>query len=131
MKLELINAEETGRNAKATIHSSGKLGFSAEAVGLLDIKEGKFIQFARNVEDPTDRNLYAFLLEKMQKGALRINKAGAYYSVKTKKMFDSMNEDYIRKRIIFDLTKGEYDGKPFIKMLRREIPNKRLIKPED
>jgi hypothetical protein len=129
MKLELINAEETGRNAKATVHTSGKLGFSAEAIGYLDINESKSIQFARNTDDPTDNNLYAFVYENIQKGAFKINKAGAYLYVNTRKMFDSFNEDYKNKRIIYDLVKGNYEGKPFVKLLRREINKKNKVNP--
>jgi hypothetical protein len=124
MKLKFLNAEETGHRAKATVHSSGKLGFSGDAIDYLEIKEGKSIQFAQNEEDEHDLNLYAAVYESLHTGAFRINKAGNYFYVNTKNMFDALNVDYKGKRIIYDLVKFEYEGKPFVKMLRREIIKK-------
>jgi hypothetical protein len=121
LKLRMLKAEETGRKAKATIHTSGKLGFSGDAIDYLAIKEGKSIQFAQNEDDEKDINLYAVLYDTMQEGALRINKAGSYYYVNTKSLFDTLYIPYKDKRIIYDLVKFEYEGQPFIKMLRREI----------
>jgi hypothetical protein len=121
MKLKFFKAEETSRNAKATVHSSGKLGFSADAIDFLEIKEGKSIELAQNEEDEKDLNLYAIVHNGIQEGAFRINKAGAYYYVNTKNLFDTLNIDYKNKKIIYDLVKFDYEGEPFIKMLRREI----------
>lgn len=124
MKLKVIKAEESGRKIKATVHASGKLGFSAEAIRYLNIKESKSIEFAINEEDPDDLNLYGFIYQDKQEGAFNINKAGLYYYVNTKTLFDNLGVNYKNKTIIYDLVKGEYEGKPFVKMLRREIGKK-------
>lgn len=124
MKLKFLNAEEIERKAKATVHTSGKLGFSHDAAEFLNIKENKSIQFAQNEEDPNDLNLYAVVNNETQEGSFRISKAGEYFYVNTKNLFDTLNIDYKGKRIIYDLVKFEYEGKPFVKMLRREIKKK-------
>ena len=124
MKLKFFNAEETSRNAKATVHTSGKLGFSGDAIDYLEIKEGKSILLGQNEEDEKDFNLYAAVYDGIQEGAFRINKAGDYYYVNTKNLFDTLNIDYKGKRIIYDLVKFNYEGTPMIKMLRREITKK-------
>lgn len=124
MKLKFLDAGITERKAKATVHSSGKLGFSHEAINYLKLTEGKSIQFAQNEENEQDLNLYAAVYEGVQEGAFRISKAGAYFYVNTKNLFDTLNIDYKGKRIIFDLVKFDYEGKPFIKMLRRDIKMK-------
>jgi len=124
MKLKIIKSEEAGRKSKATIHASGKLGFSAEAIRYLNIKENKSIEFAVNEEDPADLNLYAFVYPDKQEGAFNINKAGEYYYVNTTTLFDKLGVNYKNKTIIYDLAKGEYEGRPLIKMLRREIKKK-------
>ena len=124
MKLKFINSEETEHNAKATVHTTGKLGFSRGAIEFLNIKENKFILFAQNEDDLNDPNLYAAVYKNKQEGVFRINKAGDYYYVNTKNLFDTLNVDYKNKKFIYDLVKFEYEGKPFVKMMRREINKK-------
>jgi len=38
MKLKFIKAEDTEHNAKATVHTSGKLGFSSDAIDFLKLR---------------------------------------------------------------------------------------------
>ena len=129
MKLLFIKAEETERNAKATVHTSGKLGFSKDAIEYLGINEGNTIQFAQNTEDVNDKNLYAKVYSSIQEGAFRINKAGEYFYVNTKNMLDTLGVDYKNTKIIYDLVKGEYEGEQIVKMLRREIKKKKKELP--
>jgi hypothetical protein len=121
MRLKFIKAEEIPQRAKATVHTSGKLGFSNEATDFLKLTEEKSIHFAQNEDDEADPNLYAIVNEDMQEGAFKVSKAGQYYYVNTKSLFDSLGVDYRKSKIIYDLVKAEYEGKPLIKMLRREI----------
>lgn len=125
MKLKFIKAEETERNAKATVHTTGKLGFSRDAIDYLNIAEENVIQFAQNAEDESDINLYAKIYSSPQEGAFKINKAGNYFYVNTKNMFDTLDIDYKNTKVIYDLVKGEYEGEQIIKMLRREIKKKK------
>lgn len=129
MKLKFIKAEDTERNAKATVHASGKLGFSSDAIDYLEITEGKAIQFAQNEDDESDLNLYAVMHGGLQDGAFKLNKAGKYYYVNTKNMFDNLNIDYKHTKIIYDLVKIEYDGNQIIKMIRRELKKKQKEMP--
>lgn len=129
MKLKFLKAEDTEYNAKATVHSSGKLGFSSDAIDFLQITEEKTIQFAQNEDDENDLNLYAVIYDSVQEGAFKISKAGEYFYVNTKNLFDTLEIDYKKTKVIYDLVKGEYEGKPIIKMLRREIKKKKKDMP--
>lgn len=129
MKLIFFKAEEIEHNAKATVHTSGKLGFSSDAIDFLNLNEAKTIQFAKDEEDGNDLNLYAIINDSVQEGAFRISKAGRYFYVNTKNLFDVLGIDYKNTRIIYDLVKTEYEGKPIIKMLRREIKKKKKDMP--
>ena len=129
MKLKFIKAEETERNAKATVHTTGKLGFSRDAIDYLGISEDSTIQFAQNAEDENDMNLYAKIYPSMQEGAFKIYKAGEYFYVNTKNMFDALGIEYKKTKIIYDLVKGDYEGEKIIKMLRREIIKKKKELP--
>lgn len=125
MKLKFIKADDNERNIKATIHSTGKLGFSDEAAKSLSLTAEKTISFAQNEEDPNDENLYAIIHDGPQEGAFKIYKAGQYYSVSTKKMFDKMDVDYVKYRVIFDMIETEFEGQRIIKMKRRMIKRKK------
>lgn len=129
MKLKFINADEITSRAKATAHTSGKLGFSKDAIDYLNIKEGCSIQFAQNEDDENDLNLYAIVHEDIKEGAFRILKAGEYFYVNTKNLFDTIGVDYRSKRIIYDIVKGEYEGNKIVKLLRREITKKKKGMP--
>lgn len=129
MKLKFIKAEDTERNAKATVHTTGKLGFSSDAIDFLQLTEEKTIQFAQNEDDENDLNLYAVIYGSTKEGAFKINKAGEYFYVNTKNLFDTLGIDYKNTRIIYDLVNGEYEGTPIIKMLRREIKKKKKDMP--
>jgi hypothetical protein len=126
MKLKFIKAEETGLNAKAAVHTTGKLGFSKDAIDFLGITEGSTIEFAVNDEDNSDINLYAKIYNEVKEGAFRVSKAGEYYYVNTKKLFDAIEIDYRKIRIIYDLVKIDYEGEKIIKMIRRDIIKKPL-----
>lgn len=128
MKLKFIKISETERNVKATVHTTGKLGFSSDAIKTLGIDVNKSIAFAQNEDDTTDKNLYAIIHEGIQEGALKISKAGEYYYVNTKNLFDTIGIDYKSARIIFDIVKTEYEGQPILKLLRREIKKKEKAK---
>lgn len=125
IKLKFIKANEITGKAKATIHQSGKLGFSNEAISYLNIKEGLHIMFAQNEDDEDDLNLYAKVTNEASEDAFKISKAGAYYYVNTKGLFDKLDIDYNKKTIIYDLTKIEVEGEEIIKLNRRDIAKKK------
>lgn len=125
MKLSFYKATDKNSKAKATIHKSGKLGFSSEAIGYLGIKEGIFIKFAQNEDDKTDVNLYAMLSDEQDDESFRICKSGNYYYVGTKRLFDEIGVDYTKTTIIYDLIKIDFEMGQVIKMSRREINKRR------
>jgi hypothetical protein len=129
MKLKFFNANDIEHHAKATVHTSGKLGFSKDAIDFLQLTENKSIQLASNEADETDLNLYAVIHDSIQEGAFKISKAGDYFYVNTKNLFDTIGIDYKKTKVIYDLVKSEYEGQPIIKMLRREIKKKKIEMP--
>ena len=124
MRLKFIKAEETQRNGKATIHHSGKLGFSGDAISSLGLTDQKWISFAINEDNAEDRNLYAVVYDEKTEGAFRINKAGQYYYVGTRAMFDTLGVDYRNSKVIYDIVKSEYEGREIIKFLKRIVRKK-------
>ncbi|MCH8032482.1 MAG: hypothetical protein IH950_01830 [Bacteroidetes bacterium] len=125
MKLQKIKPPDSSGLLKATIHASGKLGFSIGAIKVLNINSNSFIQIAVNSEDETDQNLYAFITNKADENTLKINKAGDYYYVNTKALFDKLEIDFRKKKIMFDIVEIEYEGDRIFKLIRREKDRKK------
>ena len=121
MGYKVLSASKYTSRLKATIHASGKLGFSeatARELGLKDNSEN-YIQFAQDDENP---DLLYLINNTMDDGdSFKVCKAGAYYYVNTKVMFDSLGIDYISKTIIFDIIKLQDTVNEVYKMIKREL----------
>jgi hypothetical protein len=125
MKLRFIKVSDVDIKAKATIHKTGKLGFSSNAIDYLQIDENKFIKFAFDDEDKKEDIMYAVITDADDSESFNISKAGNYFYVNTKGLFDNLGFDYTNNKIIYDLVKFDYEGHQIIKMIRRIISNKK------
>ena len=125
MKLNFIKVSDVDVKAKATIHKTGKMGFSSNAIDYLGIDESKFIKFATDDEEKKEDVMYSIITEVDDDESFNISKAGNYYYVNTKGLFDNLGYDYKATKIIFDLVKVDYEGNQIIKMIKRIIPNKK------
>jgi hypothetical protein len=131
MKLKFVKAQDIDRNVKATIHSSGKLGFSSDAARKLGLNEGvKSIMIAINEDDSKDQNLYIKTLSEQGEDAFNIVKAGEYYYVNTKAFFDNYNIEYRGNRVIYDIVEFDYEGEKMLKFIKREIKKKKNVDNE-
>lgn len=129
MKLKFIKPQEIDRNIKATIHTSGKLGFSSEAAKKLDLINIKGIQIAIN-EEEEDANLYIKLESQITYESFGVVKAGDYYYVNTKAFFENYGIDYKSIKIIYDIVEFDYEGEKMYKFLKREVKKKSRVLPE-
>lgn len=124
MKLKFFNSSELGAKMKATVHTSGKLGFSIEANRILNLAEIRSIQIASNEEDPADLNLYMVLNNEVVPGAFKLIKVGNYFNLNTKGLFDNLKVDYKNLTVIYDIVKTDYQGQEILKLIRRDIKKK-------
>jgi hypothetical protein len=124
MKLKFIKAHEIDKNVKCAIHKTGKLGFSSAAIKKLEITPDKSIGIAINEEDDTDENLYMAIHSGVNDEHFKISKAGEYYYVNTKALFDKMGIDYRNRKIIYDIVDFEYEDFTMFKLIRREVKQK-------
>ena|SRR5690606_34598495 len=119
MKIKFYPIPETDGAIKCTIHKNGKLGFSKGAEKLLGIDESKYIQIGRNVEDSQDSNLYVTVSTEKVEDSLKVNKAGKYYYLNTKTLFDSLNYQYDTQKIIYDISEVNVGSEKYFKLKRR------------
>lgn len=124
MKLKFINAGEIDKNVKCAVHKTGKLGFSSTAIDKLKLATDKTINIAINEDDKGDENLYVVVNEKGDNNGFKISKAGAYYYINTKALFDTIGVDYRTKKIIYDIVDFEFEGSKMFKLIKREVKNK-------
>ncbi|MGE9310905.1 hypothetical protein ACLOAU_04645 [Niabella sp. CJ426] len=113
------------QKAKATIHSTGKLGFSSEAENMLALNENAAIKIATN-EDDGDENLYAVIEKKIDEESFEVKKSGGYYYINASGLFDSLKIDYKADKIIFDIEEIEMDGQKLFKFKKRVINKKKM-----
>jgi len=127
MDLKFINAESFDTNLKCSIHKNGKLGFSSSAINKLQIDNSKSVKFAQNEDEKENGNLYVVIQDNITDDAFKINKAGDYYYMNTKAMFDELGYDYRNTTIIFDIVKTEtkHNELPVYKLIKREVKSRK------
>lgn len=121
LKLKIHKANEFEKNVKATVQSTGRLGFSDGAKKKMKIETGKYLVIATNEDDEKDENLYAWLEDNEENGGFRINKGGQYYNANTKPLFDGLKIDYKDKDnlVIYDIVDFDNDGNQIFKLVKR------------
>lgn len=124
MKLKFWKPTLTGI-AKATIHRSGKLGFSRAAISLMKLNEKSHIKLATNEESKNDTNLYLLVANNIDEESLKVNKAGQYYYINTKDFFNLIGLNYIKMKIIFDIVEMNDHDQKLYKLVRREKDRKK------
>jgi hypothetical protein len=130
MKFKFINPGELDRNLKATVHKTGKLGFTVEAAKKLDLSAGKSVMIALNDDDKEDNNLYIIVVNDVRPDGFRVSKAGGYYYLNTKDLFENLNIEYILESVVYDIREMLIDGvKGFV--LKRRVNDKENKKKDD
>ena len=121
MRLKFIDPSTLDKNLKATVHKTGKIGFTRDAAEKLGLKESKSARIAINEEDSEDTSLYMIIDDVISTGAFKINKAGQYYYINTKALFDGMEMDYINNTYVYDIVSTTIEGKEVYKFKRRPL----------
>lgn len=118
MNLIFYKPPESQGTVKCTIHTNGKIGFSAAAMENLELSNNKYLKIGTNKDDEEDKDLYMVVLEKEDEESFKINKAGDYLYVNTKGLFDKIGLEYIKQKVIFDIRKTE-EGENIYKLTKR------------
>src|SRR5689334_3324347 len=119
--LSIYKANELDKNAKVSVQSSGKLGFSEGAAKKLNLSGNEFFILAANNEDATDENLYGWIEPNGDSGGFKVNKSGNYFNINTKPLFDKLGIDYRDKNttIIYDIVDFDNGGNKICKLIKR------------
>lgn len=120
MKLKFFNPNNLDKNLKATAHKTGKLGFTVDAAKKLQLSVEKTAGIGINEDDEADKSLYVVVYPDKQEGAFNISKAGKYYYINTKALFDSLKIDYQKDYVVYDISEETIDDQKVFKFKRRD-----------
>ena len=121
MELRILSSKDYQLKLKCTIQTSGKLGFTDATAKHLNLDNGKGVKFAID----NNENLYLINGCDIDSDTFRVNKAGNYFYIRAKGLFDSLKLDYISKTIIFDMAReNSIIDQEIYKLIKRELPRK-------
>ena len=134
--LIFVNADEFSSTLRCTIQRTGKLGFTEFTQKKLKLNIETYVKIA--YKGTKGENLELFLLFCLERteGAFKLSKAGGYFYVNTKALFDSLDIDYKAKPVIYDMKSLE---KPNLyklikrgkeKVIKEELENKNIYKDD-
>ena len=90
---------------KATVHSSGRLGFSADTIEYLKLTPDCSICLAQDSDNK--KVLYMAILRERRDDAFPVLSAGKYVYLNTRQLFDTLKIDYVNLVNYYDLTRFE------------------------
>lgn len=127
--MKLLSSKQYGINLKATVQSTGKLGFSGPTATSLQLSAGVYIRFAQ--DDDADETLYLAVMEGKDEDGFKILQSGGYYNVNTKPLFEALGVDFKSNTVIYDLQRDaskdeDMSGKAY-KMSPRMLPKKSIL----
>ena len=105
---------------KATVHKTGKLGFSSGASKYMGLDNISFFNIGLNKSDEEDNNLYMVPIENESDKSFKLVKAGDYYYVFIKNILRELKIDYKNESVIYDIEEIEMKGNKIFKLTRRE-----------
>lgn len=124
MKIKFFNPDSLDRNLKATVHKSGKLGFTVDAAKKLKLETNKSAAIGTNEDDPSDESLYVVIYNEVRSDAFRIAKAGQYYYINLKALFDALKINYKGESVVYDISEEHIENNTVFKFSRRKNTKK-------
>jgi len=123
--IEFLAPEGKYGPAKATVHKSGKLGFSLGASMLIDFEANKLFKIGRKKSegDTTNSDVLIMLpVDAEDEMTFKAQSAGGYWYLKTKRLLNQLNIDYRNESetVSFDIDEVTEKGKKYFKLIRRK-----------
>lgn len=126
MRFKILSSKDYNVKLKATIHSSGKLGFTEATARKLCLSTASAVKFAQDTED--EDILYLINLSEGDSDSFPVSKAGNYFYVNAKGLFDALQIDYINNVVMFDMIDVSENNMEIYKLNKRE---KKRVKGEE
>ena len=101
--ITIIKTSDFNIKLKATIHSSGRLGFTADTANKLRLSEKTYIKFAK--DDENENELFMIIVDEEDEDTFKVVRSGKYYYLPTTTMFQSFGFDFKKFNIMFDMVR--------------------------
>lgn len=106
--ISIIKTSEFNVKLKVTIHSSGRLGFTADTAEKLRLSEDIYIKFAN--DDENENELFMIFVTEPDEDTFKVIRSGKYFYLPTTAMFQSFGYDFKKYNIMFDMVRmSDYD----------------------
>lgn len=106
--ISIIKTSDFNVKLKVTIHSSGRLGFTADTAEKLRLSEQTFVKFAK--DDENDNELFMIFVAEADEDTFKVIKSGKYFYLSTTAMFQSFGYDFKKYNFMFDMVRmTDYD----------------------
>ena len=113
---------------RATIHRSGKLGFSRDAEKVMGLSPERGVLIF--VDDETIGDLYLQIVEMPNEDAYTLSVGGGYYFARTTDFFDLIGVDYADGQTRYSVRMVEIDGEKMYRLQRRATKKAKEPKKE-
>jgi hypothetical protein len=124
LDMEFFEPEEKYGSIKATVHKSGKLGFSQGAAKLIDFEANKMFKIGRKKVDSGLNVDILYMIPVQHKDEMTFTalKAGGYYYLKTKRLLTQLGIDYRNESetVSFDIDEINDGANKYFKLVRRK-----------
>jgi len=119
IELDFFESSSKYGVVKATVHKTGKLGFSSGANKFMELDKIKYFNIGTNKNDKEDNNLYLVPIEKETDKSFKVVKAGDYYYITIKNILRDLKIDYKNETVIFDIDELEMKDNKIYKLNKR------------
>lgn len=120
LELEFFDSSSKYGVVKATVHKTGKLGFSSGASKYMNLENASYLNIGLNKSDKEDDCLYLVEVKNETDKSFKIVKAGDYFYVFIKNILRDLNIDYKNESVIYDIEEIEQGEKKIYKLCRRK-----------
>ncbi|GAB3643934.1 hypothetical protein [Spirosoma arcticum] len=124
MHINYFNAAQIS-NLKATVHNTGRMGFSRNAEKQLNLQNVKSFRIGSADNYQESKILLLVPVQSKEPEYFTVAKSGPYYYLNAKSLMDVLNEDYQTEKIVYDILVDSAEGKPIFKLKRRTVERKR------
>ncbi|HET8886571.1 MAG TPA: hypothetical protein VFM70_09505 [Salinimicrobium sp.] len=120
IELDFFDSSSKYGVIKATVHKTGKLGFSSGADKFMNLDKHSFFFIGTNKAEETDDSLYLVPIDDENDKSFKLVKAGEYYYIYIKNILRELKIDYKNESVIYDIEEMEQEGKTIFKLSRRD-----------
>lgn len=115
---KIVQATRLSRIAKASVHRTGRLGFSQGAARMLGLGENKTVLLFES----EGRNLFLVVVDGRDERGFFTRGIGDYWYIATKVYYDQAGVDYVRNVVDYEVTElsDRFEDRPVFLLRYRE-----------